>query len=208
MKQRAWGLVRRPTGGRAILHIDELTYSVSAPVSEELVAGTLLASYNRLAVALLRGVELLGLAAQMQAGGDGARHSLNPVCFEVPSAWEVTVYGKKLIGSAQARRRDGVLQHGSLPLSGDLTRITDALVYPNAEARRQAAQRLGARATSVECALGRVVTWQEAVAAVVRGFEEALGLRFTRSELSETEIHRAHALVQEKYGNPDWIRRS
>jgi lipoate-protein ligase A len=208
LKERDWELVRRPTGGRAILHTDELTYSVSAALSDELVAGSLLESYNRLAGALLRAVELLGLTAHMKPGSDADRHSLNPVCFEVPSAYEITVAGKKLIGSAQARRRDGVLQHGSLPLSGDLARITDALAYPDDQTRREAARRLGARATSVASALKRVVSWDEAAAAFVRGFEEVLGLRFERAPLSETESHRAHALVQEKYGNPEWIQRT
>jgi len=208
LQERGWELVRRPTGGRAILHVDELTYSVSAPASEALLAGSLLESYNRLAAALLHGVRLLGLDAQMKAAPGADRHSLNPVCFEVPSAYEITVDGRKLIGSAQARRRDGVLQHGSLPLCGALVRITDALAYPGDQARQEAARRLQARAASVQSVLQRAVSWNDAAAAVVRGFEEALGLRFERGPLTESETQRAYALVQEKYGNAEWTQRA
>jgi lipoate-protein ligase A len=205
--ERGWGLVRRLTGGRAILHANELTYSVSAQASEPQVAGSLLESYNRLAEALLHAVRYLGVPAQMKAAAASDRKTPNPVCFEAPSAYEITIDGKKLIGSAQARRRDGVLQHGSLPLSGKLERITEALVYPDDRARGEAAQRLLARAASMESVLHRVVSWDEAAAAVVRGFEEVLGIRFGRGSLSDSERQRARALQDEKYGCPEWTRR-
>ena len=99
------------------------------------------------------------------------------MCFEAPSAYEITVDGKKLIGSAQARRREGVLQHGSLPLVGDLTRITQALVFDGDELRQAASERLLRRATTAEAVLGRPVGWEEAAAAFRGGFEKELDLR-------------------------------
>ena len=208
LQERGWELVRRPTGGRAILHVDELTYSVSAAASDALVAGSLLESYNRLAAALLHGVRFLGLDAQLKDAPGPDRHSKNPVCFEVPSAYEITVDGRKLIGSAQARRRGGVLQHGSLPLHGALERITDALAYQDDHARQAAARRLQARAASVQSVLQSLVSWNDAAAAIVRGFEEALGVCFERGRLTETETQRAHTLVQEKYGSAEWTQRA
>jgi lipoate-protein ligase A len=136
----------------------------------------------------------------------GVTHS-NPVCFEVPSSYEITVAGKKLIGSAQARKKEGVLQHGSLPLSGDLTRICQALVFENDEAREHAAQRLLRRATTVESALGGAVAWETAAQAFVRAFEAQLGLCFEKGELSESESSRAEELVKEKYAYPSWTER-
>ncbi len=206
LREHGWGLVRRPTGGRAILHADELTYSVAAAASEQRVAGTLLESYNRLALALLHAVHSMGVPAEMKAGGAAANKAPNPVCFEAPSAYEITVAGRKLIGSAQARRREGVLQHGSLPLGGRLERITDALVYPDERARERAAERLLARATSLESLLHRAVSWDEAAAAVVGGFEQALDIRFDRGSLSDSERRRARALEVEKYGCAEWTR--
>jgi lipoate-protein ligase A len=207
LKERGWDVVRRPTGGRAILHTDELTYSITAPTDEELVAGSLLDSYNRIAAALLRAVRSLGLDAEAQASVGAAHNSANPVCFEVPSQYEITVNGKKLIGSAQARRKDGVLQHGSLPICGDLARITHALVFSDAAARQEAASRLLSRAATVESILGRVVSWSAAAEALIQAFQGELGLRFEDFPLSGTEESRAAELVQEKYANALWTRR-
>ena len=172
-----WELVRRPTGGRAVLHTDELTYSVIAPSKEPLVAGTLLESYQRLAKALVEALHLLVLPVEVQEKAvNPAAKNTNPVCFEVPSAYEITIDGKKLVGSAQARRKEGVLQHGSLPLHGDLTRIVQVLVYPDETTRIRAAERLLERATTIETSLGRSVTWEEAARAFTIAFKSVFDL--------------------------------
>ena len=202
-----WDVVRRMTGGRAILHTDELTYSVTGPVDEPRLAGSLLDSYNRLAGALLAAVRDLGLPVEMKEDRPENSGTPNPVCFEVPSTYEITVDGKKLIGSAQARRREGVLQHGSLPLTGDLSRICQALVFPDEASREMAMQRLLARATTVESVLGRDVAWETAKQAFVRAFETQLGLKLEKGELSESELSRAEQLVNEKYAHPSWTER-
>lgn len=207
LASHGWEVVRRMTGGRAILHTDELTYSVTAPVDEPRVAGSLLESYNRLAGALLAAVQDLGMLVEMKEGKADRNGQSNPVCFEVPSTYEITVDGKKLIGSAQARRREGVLQHGSLPLTGDLSRICQALVFPDESAREKAVERLLARATTVESVLGREVDWDTAAQAFIRAFEAQLGLLFEKGSLSETELLRAEELVREKYGHPSWTER-
>ena len=204
---RGWDMVRRPTGGRAILHTDELTYSVTAAPDEPLMAGSVLESYNRVAAALLEAVRLLGLKAEIKDTGYAERDAINPVCFEVQSSSEVTANGKKLIGSAQARRKEGILQHGSLPLTGDLSRITEALAFETEAARLAAAERLLGRATTAESVLGRPVSWDEAAAAFGKAFETVLGLRFERCPLSESEMRRADELVREKYAHPSWMKR-
>ncbi|MGE5251838.1 MAG: biotin/lipoate A/B protein ligase family protein, partial [Bacteroidota bacterium] len=168
LQARGWDLVRRPTGGRAILHTDELTYSVSAAPDEPLVRGTVLESYNRISRALSCAVQELGLTVEIEEHTAAAAHpSQNPVCFEVPSSYEITVGGKKLIGSAQARKKEGVLQHGSLPLTGDLRRITEVLRFANEPEREAAAERLLRRATTVETVLGRSLSWETATGAFV-----------------------------------------
>jgi lipoate-protein ligase A len=208
LRQRGWDLVRRPTGGRAILHTDELTYSVTAPPDEPRLSGTLLESYNRLAAALLRALHILGLPAEMEAHAPvQAAVNTNPVCFEVPSIYEITVGGKKLIGSAQARRREGVLQHGTLPLTGDLTRILQVLAFPDEDSRTRAATRLRARATTVEGFLGRKVSWDGVVQAFVTAFGEVLSLDLCAGELSPAESQRAEELVEKKYAHPERMGR-
>jgi len=207
LQERGWEVVRRATGGRAILHTDELTYSVTGSAEEPVLAGGVLESYNRLAQALFLAVKNLGLQVEMKEKKAKGNATPNPVCFEVPSTYEITVGGKKLIGSAQARKKEGVLQHGSLPLTGDLTRICQALVFENESARADAAKRLLARATTVESALGRAVSWETAAQAFIHAFEVQLGLCFEKGELSGSESRRAHELCKEKYDHPSWMER-
>jgi lipoate-protein ligase A len=208
LADRAWDLVRRPTGGRAILHTDELTYSVMAPADNPLVTGGLLESYNRIASALRCALENLGVPVEIKEHVQAApRAQPNPVCFEVPSSYEITVSGRKLVGSAQARKKEGVLQHGSLPLSGDLGRITEALVFPDEPARLRAAARLLERASTVESVLGRPVDWQTAALAFLDAFKEKLGLELEESPLSASESARADQLVRDKYAHPSWTER-
>jgi lipoate-protein ligase A len=207
LRERGWDVVRRATGGRAILHTDELTYSVTGRPENPILAGSVLESYNRLAQALLLAVKELGLPVEIKEHGGGSLPNTNPVCFEVPSTYEITAGGRKLIGSAQARKKESVLQHGSLPLTGDLTRICQTLRFETEAGRGQAAKRLLERATTVESAIGRAVSWDEAAQAFIHAFETQLGLWFEKGELSESESERAEELVQEKYAHPSWTER-
>ncbi len=150
LASHGWQVVRRPTGGRAILHTDELTYSISAHQDNPLMTGGILESYRRISLALVKGLELLGIGANAESQYLLPNGSVKnaAVCFEVPSNYEITANGKKLIGSAQARRSLGVLQHGSLPLFGDLTRITRVLKFESPEEQFAAGQRLLEHATT------------------------------------------------------------
>ncbi len=204
-----WDLVRRPTGGRAILHTDELTYSVIGPQSEPRLSGGVLQSYQVLAQALLRALHILQVPAQASPNPEPPVDSpaTGPVCFEVPSNYEITVDGKKLIGSAQARRREGVLQHGSLPIRGDLTRIVQALSFPDEEQRAHAAWRLSQRALTLEMILGRPPKLSTVGQAFIEAFQETLNLDLVLGELTAQEYSRAKQLASEKYSSPGWNAR-
>jgi lipoate-protein ligase A len=205
---RGWDVVRRPTGGRAILHTDELTYSVIGPDSEPRLAGGVLESYQRLSGGLLAALQQLAVPVTSGRGNSTAPGGdPNPVCFEVPSDYELTVDGRKLVGSAQARRSGAVLQHGTLPLQGDIRRITEGLNFENAGQRQATAERVAARAATVEGALGRPVAWEEAAAAFVAGFSESLGIKFVEGEMSAVEQAAAQHWLDERYANPDWTER-
>jgi lipoate-protein ligase A len=193
--------VRRPTGGRAILHVDELTYSVVAPLEEPRVDGGIVESYRRLSAGLVRGLERLGIAGLVADRRVGNRHPEGPVCFEVPADYEITVGGRKLVGSAQMRVRRGVLQHGALPLHGDVARICPLLTA------RPDPARVRARATTVEEALGRPVTWDDAAGAVAAGFAEALNLRLEPGTLTDEERAWAEELRAGRYAADAWTRR-
>ncbi|MCS7248030.1 MAG: lipoate--protein ligase family protein [Anaerolineales bacterium] len=215
-----WDLVRRPTGGRAILHTDELTYSVIGPHHEPRLQGGVLESYQRLSQALLKALELLNIPAQVQPLASSSASSFpslsaasvsnelnHPVCFEIPSNYELLAQGRKIIGSAQARRKEGVLQHGSFPLCGDLTRILQVLNFPDENARLAARERLKAHAATAEQVLGEAISWQQAADAMIQGFELALDLRFVKADLTGFEIARAEELYHEKYTSLGWNHR-
>jgi lipoate-protein ligase A len=201
LQTTGFDLVRRPTGGKAILHIDELTYSVVAPETEPRVAGGVVESYRRLSTGLVRGLEKLGgieIVADQRAEN---RRLEGPVCFEVPSDYEITAERKKLVGSAQMRAQGAVLQHGALPLHGDIARICPLLAaHPDPT-------RVRARATTVEAAFGKHIAWDEAASALAEGFAEALNLRLELDELTEKERIQAKRLRDEKYGAQAWTRR-
>ncbi|MCW5873322.1 MAG: lipoate--protein ligase family protein [Anaerolineales bacterium] len=205
-----WGMVRRPTGGRAILHVDELTYSVIGPNDEPRLAGGVLESYRRISGALMRSLGALGLAVQQQPqhAFPGSSGDAGPVCFEVPSDYEITLGGKKLIGSAQARRKGGVLQHGSLPLYGDIARITEALVYANEAERAESAVRVRQRAATAEEGLGRTPSYAEAAAAFIAGFAEELNIELVEGELSAEEEAAAAEWEAERYASDAWMERA
>ncbi len=208
LQQLGWEWVRRLTGGRAILHTDELTYSVIAPPDEPRTSGSVLESYQRLSAALLAALHLLKIPAvahPIRLGENGQENG--PVCFEVPSNYEIVVNGKKLIGSAQARRKDGVLQHGTLPLWGDLKRITQGLRFTDEQDRLEAGERLLSHAVTVEEVLGIQVDWNQAAKAFIDGFKAELNLELVDDRLTEGEIKRAGQLVEEKYAHPSWLER-
>jgi lipoate-protein ligase A len=129
------------------------------------------------------------------------------VCFEVPSNYEITARGKKLIGSAQARRKEGVLQHGSLPLFGDLTRITQVLHFNNNEDRNQAAVRLLEHATTVETCLNRKISIEQAAELFQKAFGDILEINLVPGDLSPAEYLLAEELVRKKYANSLWTDR-
>jgi len=194
-------VVRRPTGGRAILHTDELTYSVMATLNEPRLSGDILASYQRLSRALLAALQHLSVDAESRITHRESRNT-NPVCFQVPSHYELTTAdGRKLVGSAQMRTQDAVLQHGTLPLVGDITRICHYLTDAPAP------ERVRARAATLESALGRPVTWEETARAMVVGFSRALNVTLTHGELRPEERNWVVELVEEKYAADAWTWR-
>lgn len=207
LREYGWDMVRRPTGGRAILHIDELTYSIALPADHPLARGGVVESYQAISRALLNMLDRLGGAARADRMADDVPKSQTPVCFDTPSHYEITVNGKKLIGSAQVRRAGGVLQHGSIPLTGDIARICDGLVYSDDAARESARWQVRERALTLADALGRELTWQESAAALIDAAADTFEVMLVSNDLSQTEISAADRLEQEIYTSDSWTLR-
>lgn len=206
LAMNGWGIVRRPTGGKAILHGDELTYSVALPKDHDLAQGDVVESYRRISLALMTALQILGLSPQSEQQAQGNK-GLGPVCFEVPSHYEITASNKKLIGSAQVRRRDGILQHGTLPLYGDITRICDALAYESETEREQAKLKVAARATTLETVIGKKLAWDEVAAALIQGFVDTFDIQFSQGDLSTDEVELMAYLVETQFAHTDWTNK-
>lgn len=207
---RGYELVRRSTGGRAILHTDELTYSVAASAEEPRFKGGVMDAYLRLSNALVAGLENLGLWVDKAAADVRAGPDVSAACFEVPSAYELTAGGRKLMGSAQSRRAKYVLQHGSLPLVGDIARLIDVLALPAAEAALLR-QQLSERACTLAQVLGvaetdPTVQFAYVAQALAQGFRDVLNLTLQPGQLTPDELRTAARLIREQYANPEWTQ--
>lgn len=197
-------IVRRPSGGRAILHTDELTYSLTLLADDPRAGEGVVDGYRRLSEGLLAGLEYLGAAASQALAQAG--HGATSICFETPSNYEITARGRKLVGSAQWRARGGVLQHGTLPLCGDLARIVDYLVL---EAAARAMQRtcVRERAATLEEVMGRFVSFATAAAALAQGFADALQVALVPGCLTGDERATAARLRRDRYAAANWTAR-
>lgn len=185
--------VRRPTGGRAVLHSDELTYAVVAPLR---ALGGLRQVYDRVNEGLMMGLRALGADVEMASPAGAASKPDAGPCFRKPAAGEVTAGGRKLIGSAQARIGAGFLQHGSLILGGDQGLL---------ERLRRDGQVVDPPAT-LSGLLGRSPEWDEVTAAIRSGLEEALGGRWTEGAMSGQESA-AQARLEVLYSSDEWTWR-
>lgn len=197
LAERGLEVVRRPTGGRAVLHARELTYSVVLPVA---ALGGPRRTYAAVHRALVRGLRSLGVPAELQArvAGRAPPPSLAP-CFREPAEGEVVAAGRKLVGSAQRRERGALLQHGSLLLADDQATLA-ALLRAPAPATPD-----GAVATLADF-LRPPPPWEELTAALARGWRDELDLALAPAEPSPAERTRAERLAA-LYRDPAWTWR-
>lgn len=184
IKRSGIDVVRRPTGGRAILHSQELTYAVIM-ASE---AKNVLEVYNRISQALVLGIRSLGVDAELERSQphfpSEYRKRSSLACFTSSARHEIVVAGRKLVGSAQRRyaRSDGsevVLQHGSILMGPDHRRIGEFLSESDAGLRSDLERALAAHTTDLEEQLGMNVRFEDVALAVRQGFESSWNITFS-----------------------------
>jgi lipoyl(octanoyl) transferase len=216
-------VVRRPTGGQAVLHADELTYAVIAPVSR---IGRPRDAYRRINEALVFGLRGLGVAAELAPasalaatrtagptgiappGPAGTARSVSDwsmACFRRPEAGEVVASGRKLVGSAQRMEGRVILQHGSLLLGGSQA-AAEELLLEDAGAPRPATVEPGTGWTTLDAELGDRPPLPELASALAAGFERALGTSLAPATLTGAEAAdaRRHA---ERFASAAWTWR-
>lgn len=198
-------LIRRLTGGRAILHDQELTYSLIIREDYKLLADSIEKSYQQISSGLVKGLQTLGVPAELKAveRGKKAPAGHSAACFDAPSWYEVILNHKKLIGSAQRRKNTAILQHGSLPLVIDAKKIFKLLNYSSEQQRKKARRIFAARSTSLKKA-GYDFSHSELEKALAAGLAQALEIEFERGNLTQAEIELAKKLAVEKYQSQEW----
>lgn len=197
---RALGLdvVRRPTGGRAVLHDKEITYSIT--LSQRILPGGVAATYRLLSTAVLHALAGFGLAAELARPAVRLGRTAGSACFDAPARYELVVDGRKVAGSAQMRRGGVILQHGSLPLEFDGARLL--AVLRNAGGIRDKAGR--DRGIGIYELLGAAVPVERLEAALAAAFARTLGIEFVEGRLTPEEEETARRLTAEKYGTEGW----
>jgi len=183
-------LVRRPTGGRAILHDEELTYSFSIKTSKGIFTDSLLKNYRIISSAFCYALKKLGIHATMSEGRIKKNMlSDSPLCFQSTSYGEITVHGQKIIGSAQRRFQDGFLQQGSIPLL--INRDLVSRLFSSSDSLAGLKE------------MGTPVTRKSLSTAIREAFEMVFHVRLIPGYLSESEQAMASELVK-KYSLEDW----
>ncbi|KLU64958.1 octanoyltransferase LipM [Desulfosporosinus acididurans] len=199
-------IVRRPTGGRAVLHQYELTYSVIAPEKDPNVSGTVTESYLKISKALLSGFQALGIPAEMSVGGV-AKETTTAACFDAPSWYELVVNGRKLVGSAQMRKEGMLLQHGSILLHFDADLLFRLLKFPNAELRERLLQRFKKKACALDEIWPQPIGREELEREICRGFCRVMEIDLIQSQLTDTERYLMQEILRSKYRSDTWNKK-
>lgn len=199
-------IVRRLTGGRAVLHAEEVTYSVIAP-ENGLFSNNILDNYRQIAESLQHCLHQLGLSVEMVSGrheypgGSAAEQS---ACFTAPSYFELSCNGRKICGSAQKRDSGCFLQHGSLPVDLDPVFLFSALNCESGQDVEAGGRSLAKHVGWINRWLDQSVTIDQVEKQFLASFAHCFPGRYVDDQPTEQESALAVALEQDKYGNPDW----
>lgn len=194
LAERGIDVVRRPTGGRALLHHREVTYSVTAPCDD---TGALLTEYGRINALLCSALASLGVPVVVATPAIRAATPSAAPCFAEPARGELTLDGRKLVGSAQWRERGAMLQHGSILVDDDQSSIADLLREPVIQSPPPA---------TLRDALGRAPVMSEVSDALFRAVRELADAEAAPLEV-DGEVARDAADIAERYRDDAWTWR-
>ena len=171
-------VVRRPTGGRAVLHWEELTYSVICAEDDPVLGGNVSDTYRLIAQCLVAGLQLFGVEAELERSGSRPVRprgkSPTTPCFSSLSRWEVKCGGRKLIGSAQRRVKGAILQHGSLLIGEHHKKLPDLLPPAMDPLRDTLVRHLDNGSTHLGACTSRPIDFAELTDCLAAGFSRGL----------------------------------
>lgn len=209
VKDMGLDFVRRPTGGRAVLHEDELTYSVIVSEDYPDMPKAVTEAYRVISEGILQGFRNLGMQAQFSIPKtESDRESLNQpksaVCFDAPSYYELVVEGKKVAGSAQTRQRGVILQHGAILVDLNEEKYINCFSYSSEDHKEKVKKGLGQKAISINKIVSNPVTVDHCIPAFRDGFESALNIHLTSFSLDEQQQAYVKNLAASRYRSPEW----
>lgn len=199
-------LVRRLTGGRAVLHDQEITYSVIVKLNYPQVPSSVSASHQWISQGLTLGLQRLGLPIEASKPQRAQVHA-SLACFDAPSDYEIVLQGKKLVGSAQTRQQGVLLQHGSILLSSHVDRLVRMMKMPTDTMRERIRQRFASKATALDEWLQPLPTQEELCSQLFSGLSDGLQISYHWGKLTPEEQSLAEQLAREKYANNEWTLR-
>jgi lipoate-protein ligase A len=178
--------VRRITGGGAVFHKDELTYSIVVTESHPEIPKNILRSYGRICGAVMKGLQQLGIQSNYVPIND------------------IISGGQKISGNAQTRKMGTVLQHGTILMDVDVEMMFSLLKVPNEKIRDKLIQDVKQRVTSLKNIVGRKISFEEVSTAMKKGFEEEFHVELIEEALSGEEIQLAKSFEKECFGTDEW----
>ncbi|RLC52045.1 MAG: octanoyltransferase [Candidatus Cloacimonadota bacterium] len=205
-----FGYIRRPTGGRLVLHKEEITYSVISPLRERL-SGNITETYSEISFALAKGLQILGIDVEFERGNLASHHqreAANP-CFSSTSRFELSYRKKKIVGSAQTRKDGVLLQHGSILLNFNQSEVAFVLPKLTLPQKKKLADYLSRKTVAINEILPEKVSYNEAIDAFIKGFIETWESDefYLSEDFSDIERENAENLILTKYGTIEWNKR-
>lgn len=209
-REFGYSVVRRITGGRAVLHDQEVTYAVISPEQNSIFPGGVARNYHVIAEVLRATLADFGLQATISSGrkdNKGAVGVEKSACFTAPAMSELVLNGRKMTGSAQKRLSTAFIQHGSIPLQIDAERLYRTLNTGNQVDQDRRIARLTERIGWMNHFLNQPVEVSAVEKRLVRQFQQVVAVDFVDDVPNRSETDEANRLLKEKYANPDWVLR-
>ena len=211
VNKKGFGLGRRQTGGRGVLHDKELTYSVIVPESHPNMPSTITEAYRVISQGLLEGFKNLGFETyfavpRSKEEREKLKQPRSSVCFDAPSWYELVVEGRKIAGSAQTRQKGVILQHGSILQDIDIDELFDMFIFKNDRLKAKMKEAFVEKAVAINDISDTHITLSEMEKAFEEGFKTGLNIEFKPLELSEQQLAEVKEL-EEKYRSDDWMFR-
>lgn len=211
VKEKGYGLVRRQTGGRGVLHDKELTYSVIVPESHPNMPSTVTEAYKIISQGLLEGFKNLGFETyfaipRSKEERDKLKQPRSSVCFDAPSWYELVVEGRKIAGSAQTRQKGVILQHGSILQDIDIDDLFDMFKFKNERLKAKMKENFVQKAVAINDISNQHITLNEMENAFEAGFKKGLNIDFKPLELTEKQLEEVQEF-EDKYRSEAWMYR-